>query len=95
MRRAYVIFTISRPINHVHYKDWDGNPEFALMGEGKVDFAGITRWLRDRNYAGWIICEDEGHAAVDDPDGVTLRDGEWVRSRLLPLLLVKVGYALR
>jgi inosose dehydratase len=73
-------------INHVHYKDWDGNPEFALLGEGKIDFAGITRWLRDRDYAGWIICEDEGHAAVDDPDGVTLRDGEWVRTRLLPLL---------
>jgi len=73
-------------INHVHYKDWDGNPEFALMGEGKVNFLGITRWLRDRGYAGWIICEDEAHAAVDDPDGVTLRDGEWVRTKLIPSL---------
>lgn len=25
-------------INHVHFKDWDGAPEFALMGAGKVDF---------------------------------------------------------
>ena len=24
-------------INLVHYKDWDGQPEFALMGQGKVD----------------------------------------------------------
>jgi inosose dehydratase len=29
-------------INLVHFKDWDGNPEFALMGEGKVDLVGVT-----------------------------------------------------
>jgi inosose dehydratase len=73
-------------INHLHYKDWDGNPEFAVMGEGKVDFKGITSWLRDTGFNGWIVCEDEGHAAVDDPDGVTLKDGAWVRDHLMPLL---------
>ena len=73
-------------INLVHYKDWDGAPEFALMGTGKVDFIGITRWLRDRGFAGWILCEDEAAAAVDDPDGVTLHDGAWVRKNLLLLL---------
>jgi len=73
-------------INLVHYKDWDGTPEFALMGTGKIDFVGITRWLRDRHYAGWILCEDEAAAAVEDPDGVTLHDGKWVRENLLPLL---------
>lgn len=71
-------------INHVHYKDWDGAPEFCLMGKGRVDFAGITRWLCSRGYSGWIICEDEGPEAVDDPDGVTRMDGEWVRQQLLP-----------
>ncbi len=73
-------------INHVHYKDWNGDPEFCLMGEGKVDFGGITRWLRDRGYSGWIICEDEGPEAVDNPDGVTSRDGEWIQTKLLPQL---------
>lgn len=72
-------------INHVHYKDWDGNPEFAVMGEGKVDFVGITSWLRDTGFKGWIVCEDEGHRAVDDPDGVTLQDGAWVKTHLEPL----------
>ena len=71
-------------INHVHYKDWDGNPEFALMGEGKVDLTGITQWLADRDYQGWIICEDEAPCAVDDPDGVTLHDGKWIRETLIP-----------
>ena len=73
-------------MNHVHYKDWDGRPEFALMGTGCIDFKGITRWLREQHYDGWIICEDEGAAALEDPDGVTRHDGEWVNGRLLPEL---------
>ncbi len=56
------------------------------MGEGKVDFIAITSWLRYLGYKGWIVCEDEGHEAVDDPDGVTLRDGAYVRQHLQPLL---------
>ena len=73
-------------INHVHFKDWDGAPEFALMGRGTVDFHGITAWLRDRGYAGWIICEDEGPEALSDPDGTTRHDGAWLRDTLLPAL---------
>jgi len=73
-------------INHVHYKDWNGEPEFALMGKGKVDLLGITQWLKDRNYKGWIVCEDEGEEALEDPDFVTLHDGKWIREELLPAL---------
>jgi inosose dehydratase len=73
-------------INHVHFKDWDGQPEFALMGSGKIDFLAICRWLASWDYSGWIICEDEAEAAVDDPDGVTLHDGRWIRDTLLPAL---------
>jgi len=70
-------------INHVHYKDWDGKPEFALMGEGKVDLLGITQWLKDQDYKGWIICEDEGKEALEDPDFVTLHDGRWIKETLI------------
>ena len=73
-------------INHVHYKDWDGDPEFALMGQGKVELVAVTQWLKDRDYDGWIICEDEAPQAVDDPDGVTLHDGHWIRETLIPSL---------
>jgi inosose dehydratase len=76
-------------INHVHYKDWDGDPEFAVMGEGKVDFAGITSWLGNSGFEGWIVCEDEGHRAIDDPDGVTMQDGAWVKTHLEPLAPAK------
>lgn len=71
-------------INHVHYKDWDGNPEFTLMGKGKVDFVSITQWLKDQRFNGWIICEDEGQEALEDPDFVTLHDGKWVNESLIP-----------
>ncbi len=70
-------------INHVHFKDWDGNPEFALMGNGKVDLISITQWLKDIDYKGWIICEDEGVEALDDPDFVTLTVGDWIQKTLI------------
>jgi len=70
-------------INHVHFKDWDGEPEFTLMGKGKVDFLSITKWLKEINYNGWVICEDEGKEALGDPDAVTLYDGCWISETLL------------
>lgn len=74
-------------VNHVHYKDFSGNgPEpWAQMGSGKLDFHQITEWLVLRDYKGWIVCEDECHAAVGDPDGVTLQNGRWCREQLAPL----------
>lgn len=73
-------------INHIHYKDWDGDPEWALMGKGKIDFEAITQWLVDQDYNGWIICEDEADASIDDPDGVTLHDGEYCKEKLAPII---------
>lgn len=73
-------------INHVHYKDWDGNPEFVLMGKGKVGLLEITQWLKEIEYDGWIICEDEGALALEDPDAVTIHDGQWIVNDLIPKL---------
>ncbi len=75
-------------VDHIHYKDWDGVGEepWALMGTGKIDFVGITKWLVDRDFSGWIICEDECERAVGDPDGVTRQNGEWCKEHLFPLV---------
>lgn len=73
-------------INLVHYKDWNGEPEWALMGKGKIDLVSITRWLEAINFQGWIICEDEAPEALENPDDVTLHDGKWIREELLPSL---------
>jgi inosose dehydratase len=86
-----VIATLSKwahLVNHIHYKDFSGNgPEpWAQMGSGKLDFHQITEWLVLRNFEGWIVCEDECHAAVGDPDGVTLQNGSWCREQLQPLV---------
>lgn len=73
-------------INLVHYKDWSGEPEWALMGKGKIDLVNITAWLEAINYQGWIICEDEAPEALENPDEVTIHDGKWIREELLPSL---------
>jgi inosose dehydratase len=75
-------------VNHIHYKDFSGNgaEPWAQMGTGKLDFHKITEWLTLRNYEGWIICEDEAHVAVDDPDGVTKQNGQWCKDNLAPLV---------
>ena len=75
-------------VNHIHYKDFSGNgPEpWAQMGTGKLDFHQITEWLVSRNYEGWIICEDEAHIAVEDPDGVTIQNGQWCKDNLHPIV---------
>ena len=75
-------------VNHIHFKDFSGNgPEpWAKMGTGKLDFHKITEWLVERRYKGWIICEDECHEAIGDPDGVTRQNGQWCRENLHPLV---------
>ena len=86
-----VIATMTRwghLVDHIHYKDFSGNgPEpWSKMGTGKLDFHRITEWLVERDYSGWIICEDECHEAIGDPDGVTRQNGEWCRTNLAPLV---------
>lgn len=75
-------------VNHIHYKDFSANgPEpWAKMGTGKLDFHKITEWLTVRNYEGWIICEDEAHEAVGDPDAVTMQNGAWCKENLAPMV---------
>jgi inosose dehydratase len=67
-------------VNHFHFKDMFATGEWALMGEGAVDFAAIIREVVSRDYRGWIVFEDECEEAVRDPDGVTRKDGEFIRA---------------
>ncbi len=75
-------------VDHIHYKDFSGNgPEpWSKMGTGKLDFHKITEWLVVRNFEGWIICEDECHEAIGDPDGVTRQNGQWCKDNLHALV---------
>jgi inosose dehydratase len=69
-------------INHFHFKDMRASGEWAPMGEGAVDFEVIVRELVRREYDGWVVFEDECAEAVGDPDGVTLKDGAFIRDTI-------------
>lgn len=73
-------------INLIHYKDIYDNGQWAPTGKGIIDFRGITRYLIDTDFEGWIVMEDECDQAINDPDGVTLEDGIYIDSKIRPLL---------
>ncbi len=73
-------------VNCVHYKDMYEDGRWAPMGKGIIDFDGITRELKNTDFEGWIIVEDECDEAITDPDGVTLTDGIYIKNVLKPLL---------
>jgi len=70
-------------VNHVHFKDMYDYGQWAQLGQGCVDLVGITRFLADSKYDGWIIIEDECERAEHDPDATVLDDGVFVANRLL------------
>lgn len=73
-------------VNLIHYKDMHANGSWAPTGEGIIDFIGITKYLTDTNYSGWIIMEDECDECITDPDGVTAKDGIYIDEIIKPLI---------
>lgn len=73
-------------VNCIHYKDMFEDGRWAAMGAGIIDFKGITTYLKDSSFDGWIIVEDEADEAITDPDGVTEKDGIYIEKVLRPLL---------
>lgn len=67
-------------VRHIHFKDIDNNHEFAVMGEGIADFKAIVDFLKETNYQGWIMTEDESPEAVIDSDRIVLADGKYMKS---------------
>ncbi|WP_274649556.1 sugar phosphate isomerase/epimerase family protein [Paenibacillus humicola] len=73
-------------IRHVHYKDMDKDGSWTALGQGCIDHKAITRYLRDTDYDGWIMVEEESAAAEADPDRVTAANGEYVTRALKPII---------
>lgn len=73
-------------IAHVHYKDMTPGGQWAMMGEGMIDFEAITRFLQQSGYRGWLVVEDESPEAGAAPDTVAMRDGEYMARHLLPVV---------
>jgi inosose dehydratase len=81
-----IVKEYSNRINLIHYKDMFDDGRWAPTGEGTIDFEGITKYLIDTNYEGWIVMEDECDQAITDPDHVTLEDGKFINSNIRPIL---------
>jgi inosose dehydratase len=73
-------------INLVHYKDMYADGRWAATGEGDIDFTSITNYLVRSHYHGWIIMEDECDEAITNPDGLTFKDGEYIKKHISTLL---------
>ncbi|WP_372661756.1 sugar phosphate isomerase/epimerase family protein [Cohnella sp.] len=81
------IFETYRPlIKHVHFKDASADYVWKAMGDGVIDFPRIVRNLRDTNYNGWIMVEEESEKAVADPDGAMMENSSYVREQLIPII---------
>ena len=73
-------------VRHVHFKDMSAAGDWVEMGRGVIDFPTIVTRLCNSGYDGWILVEDESARAENDPDAVTLENGEYLRKSLLPLV---------
>ena len=73
-------------INHVHFKDITDTGQWTAMGKGITDFPRIVSTLRDSGFKGWIMVEEESHAAKIDPDQAAATNGDYLQKELLPIV---------
>jgi len=65
-------------VRHVHFKDMDASHKWVTMGMGIGEFKPIIDFLKDTDYQGWIVVEDESPDAVNDSDSVVVADGKFI-----------------
>jgi inosose dehydratase len=78
-------------LDHIHFKDIDSRGRWAPTGIGVIDFPGLTRYLVDTGFEGWIVLEDESPDAERNPDEAAHRNGRYVTQRLRQITLVRHG----
>ncbi|MBW7455065.1 sugar phosphate isomerase/epimerase, partial [Paenibacillus sepulcri] len=69
-------------IRHVHFKDISLGRQWRAMGEGVIDHPGITAFLRESGYDGWIMVEEESEQAEADPDRAAVQNGRYMQEAL-------------
>jgi inosose dehydratase len=65
-------------IPYIHYKDVTADGAFAPLGQGVIDFAGVTSALRDASYDGWVLVELDGYDG--DPDEAARANHDYLRA---------------
>jgi inosose dehydratase len=52
---------------------------FCELGKGCVDFKGVLDWLRDREYAGWVLVEQDVLPGMGSPKESAQRNRDFLR----------------
>jgi inosose dehydratase len=78
-----IIQSVRPIINHVHFKDITEDKQWTAMGEGIINHPAIVQYLKNTDYNGWIMIEEESHQAELEPDHVTLLNGQYTKVKLL------------
>ncbi len=68
-------------IVHVHCKDQKPSGDWAVMGEGQIDYPAVFAYLEQTDYKGWLVVEDESPLALTDPDATVLMDGAYFQKQ--------------
>lgn len=64
-------------IRYVHLKDVDAKGDWAMLGEGVCDIAGVISAVQTApHFNGWIVVEEESEHAAADPAGAVSRNRE-------------------
>lgn len=66
-------------IKHIHFKDVDTGGNWKLMGKGVCNFPEILKLLKEANYDGWIICEEESKEAYEDQFKAIKKNREYMK----------------
>jgi inosose dehydratase len=56
------------------------NGLFCELGQGCVNFKGVVEWLDKRNYAGWVLVEQDVLPGMGEPKESARRNREYLRS---------------
>jgi inosose dehydratase len=56
------------------------NGVFCELGQGSVDFPGVVSWLRNRNYSGWVLVEQDILPGMGMPRESAQRSRDYLRS---------------
>ena len=86
-RIAYVHFKDCHPeiAARARCDNWDyltalKNGVFCELGQGCVDFPGVLGWLKQQNYRGWVLVEQDVLPGMGSPKESARRNREYLRS---------------
>jgi inosose dehydratase len=57
-----------------------GQGVFCELGNGQVDFKGVISWLKEHNYSGWVLVEQDLLPGMGTPKESAQRNRDYLRS---------------